>query len=271
MFEYMETDLHAVIRANILEEVHKQYIMYQLFRSLKYMHSAQLLHRDIKVRVCGCSSAARTGPWHQRNTVPRVAAAPVDDGPHGARAVGPAVLLTRAPSCFPPLCCLPAAQQPAAQQRVCSQARRLWPGAQRGNDEAAGDQQPQPHPHRLRRHTLVQVRVQEGLLALRRTATAGSLTYQPAAVEAPAEAPCVNMPHFLPCSARCRAPEILLGSTRYTFGVDMWSSGEQSCWVSRAGSLPAQHSTRAGCAAQRQTSLVCPHGCSLQRAIYVFI
>lgn len=25
-----------------------------------------------------------------------------------------------------------------------------------------------------------------------------------------------------------RAPEILLGSTRYTFGVDMWSSGECS-------------------------------------------
>ncbi|KAI7839890.1 hypothetical protein COHA_006370 [Chlorella ohadii] len=48
VFEYMETDLHAVIRANILEEVHKQYIMYQIFRSLKYMHSAQLLHRDIK-------------------------------------------------------------------------------------------------------------------------------------------------------------------------------------------------------------------------------
>lgn len=44
----METDLHAVIRANILEEIHKQYIMYQIFRSLKYMHSAQLLHRDIK-------------------------------------------------------------------------------------------------------------------------------------------------------------------------------------------------------------------------------
>lgn len=51
MFEYMETDLHAVIRANILEEVHKQYIMYQIFRSLKFMHSAQLLHRDIKVGV----------------------------------------------------------------------------------------------------------------------------------------------------------------------------------------------------------------------------
>ncbi|KAI3435667.1 hypothetical protein D9Q98_001725 [Chlorella vulgaris] len=48
VFEYMETDLHAVIRANILEEVHKQYIMYQIFRSLKFMHTAQLLHRDIK-------------------------------------------------------------------------------------------------------------------------------------------------------------------------------------------------------------------------------
>lgn len=48
VFEYMETDLHAVIRANILEEIHKSYIMYQLLRALKYMHSAELLHRDIK-------------------------------------------------------------------------------------------------------------------------------------------------------------------------------------------------------------------------------
>ena len=51
MFEYMETDLHAVLRANILEDIHKRYIMYQLFRSLKYLHSAQLLHRDVKVRI----------------------------------------------------------------------------------------------------------------------------------------------------------------------------------------------------------------------------
>ncbi|KAK9833060.1 hypothetical protein WJX74_006151 [Apatococcus lobatus] len=48
VFDYMETDLHAVIRANILEEIHKQYVMYQLFKALKYMHTAQLLHRDIK-------------------------------------------------------------------------------------------------------------------------------------------------------------------------------------------------------------------------------
>jgi mitogen-activated protein kinase 15 len=37
-----------VIRANILEEIHKQYITYQLFKSLKFMHSAELLHRDVK-------------------------------------------------------------------------------------------------------------------------------------------------------------------------------------------------------------------------------
>lgn len=43
-----ETDLHAVIRANILEEIHKKYIVYQLVKALKFMHSADLLHRDIK-------------------------------------------------------------------------------------------------------------------------------------------------------------------------------------------------------------------------------
>ena len=52
----METDLHAVIRANILEEIHKSYIMYQLLRALKYMHSAELLHRDIKVSTSGARS-----------------------------------------------------------------------------------------------------------------------------------------------------------------------------------------------------------------------
>jgi mitogen-activated protein kinase 15 len=28
VFDFMETDLHAVIRAGILEEIHKQYIVY---------------------------------------------------------------------------------------------------------------------------------------------------------------------------------------------------------------------------------------------------
>lgn len=48
IFEYMEINLHAVIRANILEEVHKKYILYQSIKALKYMHSGDLLHRDMK-------------------------------------------------------------------------------------------------------------------------------------------------------------------------------------------------------------------------------
>ena len=52
VFEFMETDLHAAIRANILEDVHKQYIMYQAFKALKYMHSADLVHRDMKLLIC---------------------------------------------------------------------------------------------------------------------------------------------------------------------------------------------------------------------------
>jgi len=48
VFEYMETDLHAAIRANILQDIHKQYILWQSLKALKYMHSAELLHRDMK-------------------------------------------------------------------------------------------------------------------------------------------------------------------------------------------------------------------------------
>ena len=48
VFEHMETDLHAAIRANILQDIHKQYIMWQSLKALKYMHSANLLHRDMK-------------------------------------------------------------------------------------------------------------------------------------------------------------------------------------------------------------------------------
>ncbi len=35
----METDLHAVVRANIMENVHKKYVMYQVLKGIKYMHS----------------------------------------------------------------------------------------------------------------------------------------------------------------------------------------------------------------------------------------
>ena len=46
-----ETDLHNVIkRGNILKDVHKRYIMYQLFKATKYLHSGNVIHRDQKVR-----------------------------------------------------------------------------------------------------------------------------------------------------------------------------------------------------------------------------
>jgi mitogen-activated protein kinase 15 len=48
VFDFMDTDLHAVIRAGILEEIHKKYIIYQILKSLKYMHSGDLIHRDLK-------------------------------------------------------------------------------------------------------------------------------------------------------------------------------------------------------------------------------
>lgn len=48
IFEYMETDLHAVIRAGILEEIHKVYIIYQILKSLLYLHTAEIIHRDLK-------------------------------------------------------------------------------------------------------------------------------------------------------------------------------------------------------------------------------
>merc|ERR1712054_366461 len=48
VFDFMETDLHAVIRANILEPVHKTFIVCQTLRALKYCHTGGLLHRDLK-------------------------------------------------------------------------------------------------------------------------------------------------------------------------------------------------------------------------------
>lgn len=48
VFEYMEADLYNVIKANILQEVHKRFIIYQILKAIKFIHSADIVHRDLK-------------------------------------------------------------------------------------------------------------------------------------------------------------------------------------------------------------------------------
>ncbi|KAM4792516.1 mitogen-activated protein kinase 15 isoform 2-T3 [Cyanocitta cristata] len=49
IFESMETDLHAVIKkGNLLKDIHKCYIVYQLLRATKFIHSGNVIHRDQK-------------------------------------------------------------------------------------------------------------------------------------------------------------------------------------------------------------------------------
>ncbi|KAL8223980.1 hypothetical protein R6Q57_019455 [Mikania cordata] len=49
VFELMECDLHQVIKANNdLTPEHYQYFLYQLLRGLKYIHTANVFHRDLK-------------------------------------------------------------------------------------------------------------------------------------------------------------------------------------------------------------------------------
>nr|GLL44678.1 mitogen-activated protein kinase 19 isoform X3 [Ipomoea trifida] len=49
VFELMESDLHQVIKANDdLTHEHHRFFLYQMLRALKYMHTANVYHRDIK-------------------------------------------------------------------------------------------------------------------------------------------------------------------------------------------------------------------------------
>ncbi|XP_061752697.1 mitogen-activated protein kinase 15 [Nerophis ophidion] len=49
VFEYMDSDLHAVIKkGTLLKDIHKRYVMYQLLKAVKYLHSANVIHRDHK-------------------------------------------------------------------------------------------------------------------------------------------------------------------------------------------------------------------------------
>ncbi|XP_056410480.1 mitogen-activated protein kinase 15-like [Hyla sarda] len=46
---FSETDLHAVIRkGNLLKDVHMRYILHQLLKATKFLHSGNVIHRDQK-------------------------------------------------------------------------------------------------------------------------------------------------------------------------------------------------------------------------------
>lgn len=45
-----DTDLNTIIqKENLLEDIHKRYIFYQLLRATKFIHSGNVIHRDQKV------------------------------------------------------------------------------------------------------------------------------------------------------------------------------------------------------------------------------
>lgn len=47
--ELMEADMHQIIRSGqALSDSHFQYFIYQICRGVKYIHSANVLHRDLK-------------------------------------------------------------------------------------------------------------------------------------------------------------------------------------------------------------------------------
>jgi len=48
ILDFMETDLHKIIYSkNQLTDEHIQYFIYQILRGLKYIHSANVIHRDL--------------------------------------------------------------------------------------------------------------------------------------------------------------------------------------------------------------------------------
>lgn len=52
IFCVTEIDLHRVIRkGNILKDIHNRFILYQILKAIAYIHSANVIHRDLKVSI----------------------------------------------------------------------------------------------------------------------------------------------------------------------------------------------------------------------------
>ena len=76
VYELMDTDLHQIIRSpQDLTDDHCQYFIYQVLRGLKYVHSANVLHRDLRrksrARPCctTCKHTTCTAPGSYRRSV----------------------------------------------------------------------------------------------------------------------------------------------------------------------------------------------------------
>lgn len=245
MFEYMETDLHAVIRANILEDVSSAGAEPGLGCSGGLGWAPGLAAGD-------ASGRARQPPVHAQvhagRPRQRCSASEPGWGTEGTRA-RPAELRSPPRASNPP----PGAQAvrdvpavPRAQVRALGAAaaprhqggplgRRCLCGAAAGNActhrwrtpsgaATSLSTRPRPSPTRQPSNLLLN---SECSVKLADFGLARSVAQLNAAVDGAGGARNPVLTDYV-ATRWYRAPEILLGSTRYTFGVDMWSSGARA-------------------------------------------